>query len=183
MSHFSLKKLCGVVGLALGIGIALFIAWPSAIPTTKPAIAMLGRTNDPANGPSMLFILTNQSDLEMSYLVSAPQTKTSGWWPPTSAPHGSGSYLPSHQATSFVVKIPTGADTFIVPVFYSYSPSSTERLRNELRNNINVNWIRLKRHEAPKWINNLSLDVYVVNSPEVTVPPETEPDRTPDSDR
>jgi hypothetical protein len=176
MSRFSSKKLFVGAGLALVVGMAVFIAWLPLSPTTKPGVSVLGRTNDPATGPTVLFNLTNQSESQMSYLVSAPQIKTTGLGSPVPEPRGSGFYLPPHQATNFTVKAPSGTDAWRVPVFYGYLPSGTERLRGKIRYNMRANWIRLKHREIPKWINDPMFDVYLVYSPDVAVQPGAEPD-------
>jgi hypothetical protein len=182
MSRFNSNKLCVVVGLALAIGIAVFLAWPSVGPTTLPGIFVLGRTNDPASGPSILFSLTNQNDSQMPYSISTPQIKSAGSWSPLAATRDSAFFLPPHQATNFAVKIPSDSDTWRVPVFYGYSPFGAERLRNKIRYNLKMNWIRLKRWETPIWINNAVFDVYIVYSPEVSVQPKIEPHPATNSD-
>jgi hypothetical protein len=181
MNRFSSNKLCVVVGLALAIGITIFIALPPAGPT-PPGIFMLGRTNDPANGPSVLFSLTNQSDSQMPYSISTPQIKSTGSWSTAAGTFNGVIPLLPHQATNFIVKIPSDSDTWRVPVCYGYSPFGVERLRNKIRYNLKMSWLRLKRREAPIWINNTAFDVYMIYSPEVSVQPKIEPQPATNSD-
>lgn len=175
MNRSNSNKLCAAVGLTLVIGIAVFLAWPPSHPTMEPGVSMVSRTNDPASGPAVLFNLTNRSDSKMSYIASAPIIKTDDLIFPD-VPVLSGFYLRPHQATNFIVKLPSETDTWRVPVSYSYLPSDTERLRYLIRYNLVMNWIGLKHGEKPKWIKYYPGDnVYVIGALDVTVPPKTEP--------
>jgi hypothetical protein len=174
MSRSNSNKLCVVVGLALVIGIAVFLAWPPSSPTMEPGVTELSRTNDPAAGLSVLFNLTNRSDSKMSYIVSAPEIKTDDLMFPD-VPVLSGFYLRPHQATNFLVKLPSETDTWRVPVSYSYLPSDTERLRYKIRYNLVMNWIALKHGEKPKWFRYYPSDsFYMINALDVTILPKTE---------
>jgi len=169
MRRFDSKKLCICVGFALVILIVVFVALPPLSSTTKPGIFVLGHTNDPTTGPSVLFSLTNQTDSQMTFLIGAPQIKTAGLWPPRAGPQARiASELPPHQATNFVVEVPSESGEWRVPVFYGYLPSGTERLRAGIRYNMRVNWNRLKHREIPKWFRNQQFDIYRIDSPEVT---------------
>jgi len=151
----------------------VFIAWPPESPKTKPGISVLSRTNDPTTGPSVLFSLTNQTESRMTFLIGAPQIKTSGLWPPPQGPQEAiASDLPPHQSTNFTVRMPSESGAWRVRVFYGYLPSGTERFRSEIRYNIRVNWIQLKHGEIPKWFRNQEFNIYAIYSPEVPAQPD-----------
>lgn len=183
MTRFSSKKLCVCAGLALVIPATAFLLWPPVSP--KPGIFVLGYTNDPTIGPSVLFSLTNQTGSRMTFLIAAPQTKTAGWWSP--APFDpQRAYrdfdLPPHQSTNFAVQVPSEPNPWRVPVFYGYLPSGTERLRGELRYNMRVNWIRLKHREIPRWMRVPEFNMYPGYSPEIAPRPNAEPTNAANSD-
>ena len=169
--------LCVGGALALAIGLAIFIAKRPSHPATEPEseLTMLERTNDPTNGPSVLLSLTNKSDSEMPYFVSSARIKDTNSFE-VNDPYGSGLHLLPHQATNFVVKIPSETRTWSVTVSYTYLPSGMERWRNNIRFNVRENWNRLKSLYPLSWNKNYTgIDSFAIYPAEVTIPPKPDP--------
>jgi hypothetical protein len=180
MSRSGLKKLffC-IAGVVLAIALGIFICLLPPGPGPKPGISVLGPTNDPAKGPSVLFSLTNSTASQMFYVVCPPDLKSGGIWSPLPQPQGSGLDLPAHQSTNFTVAIPSGADAWRVPVLFGYPSSGIYRFRGVVAVNVKVNWLRLKLHRRPIAINQSQFNVYASYSPEMGRESIAEPEGTP----
>jgi hypothetical protein len=187
MTRFSLKKFFFCIAaavLAIGIGLFIFLLPPRHL-TTKPGISVLSFTND-ANGPSVIFSLTNHTALQMDCMIDPPMINSNGTWtypPPRPLrvvddvvlfPHESTSFsivLPPHQSTNFTVEIPLGTEVWRVPVSYFYPPSHERGFRDKVRVNLKLNWTLLKRGQSPRLINNwyssTALPNYWSYSPEI----------------
>ena len=167
MTRSGLKKLFFCIagaGLAIGGGILVCLLPGRG---TKPGISIVGRTNDPAKGPSVVFSLTNRTASQMFYVVCPPQLKSGGIWPPLPQVLSNTLDLLSHQSTNFSVAIPFDANAWRVPLFYGYSPSGVERFKGKVHYNLTVNWYLLKRGQRPRIMNNSDLNIYVSYSPEM----------------
>jgi len=161
--------LAGTTSSALLMFLILLIWLPLPRADGSFHISLVNVTDDPVQGYTAIFSITNQSSSAISYLVGPPQIKTnSTWGSSTRHLHGAGKMLPANQATTFAVAAPSIWYLWRVPVFVGRVPAGLDFFRGQLKTNVRRNWILLGQGRSPRFFRDPEFAVYASFSPEVS---------------
>jgi len=161
--------LAGTISSALLMLIVLFIWLPLPRADGSVHISLVRVTDDPVQGYTAIFGITNQSSSTISYLVGSPQIKTNSTWDSsTQHLHGAGKILPAHQATTFAVAAPSIWHVWRVPVFVGHVPAGPGAFRAQLKTNVRRNWLLLGQGRSPRLFRDPEFAVYARFSPEIS---------------
>jgi hypothetical protein len=161
--------LVGSISSALLVSIFLFIWLPLSQPDGDFHISLVSITNDPVQGYSAIFSITNVCSSTISYLVCSPQIKTNSSWASIQMPrHGAGMVLSPHVGSTFTVAAPSIWYVWRVPIIIGELPGGLPFFRAQMKTNIRRNWLLLKQGRSPRFFSNPNFPVYTFFSPEVT---------------
>ena len=118
----ALVLFAGMVGVALGLAIALRPARPEPVPA--PPFRFLG--NPSLSAGVATFQITNQGRAVVRCWVLSPQVKSNGQWIDLQAPTAGGAMLAPRQTSTLSTTAPSNGSLWRVPVMWSYGPTKVQ---------------------------------------------------------